>query len=171
MLQGALLRWYHDRVLAQERTAIGSIVDHPADLVVHTDFHWLREIPSRFMAALIAQFLTGHFPTLSYLARFGHAPSPLCPVCQTEDTRAHMLLHCVRWAHIRQRLCSWLLQFDPPAIAHQGPSAGWTWEFLVVSPRGRLWLGRFLSSVRPRWRMQDQFQIAHHLVGSSSSEA
>ena len=33
----------------------------------------------------------------------------------------------------------------------------WGWDFLVGSSGDRLWLGRFLVAVRPRWSMRDQF--------------
>ena len=35
----------------------------------------------------------------------------------------------------------------------------WGWDFLVGSSGGRLWLGRFLVAVQPRWSMRDQFRF------------
>ena len=58
--------------------------------------------------------------------------------------------------------CSEVLGWFPPSLA-------WTWEFLVGSTEGRLWLGRFLVAVRPRWSMRDQFRAGTD-VGTSDQE-
>ena len=34
----------------------------------------------------------------------------------------------------------------------------WTWQFLVQTGVGRIWLGRFLAAIRPRWSMRDQLR-------------
>ena len=98
MLQGAVRRWYQGQVRSQERSTQGTILEPTEEGIVHTDLGWTQVMPSRFMAARVGQFLTGHFPTGVYLHRFGHLPSPLCEGCGVPDTRSHMLLVCPRWA-------------------------------------------------------------------------
>ena len=110
------------------------------------------------MAARVGQFLTGHFPTGVYLHRFGHLPSPLCVGCGVPDTREHLLLDCTRWAFHRERLQDWLQTTGASDLEEGGVPPNWGWDFLVGTSRGRLWLGRFLIAVRPRWTMRDQFQ-------------
>ena len=120
---------------------------------------------SRFMAARVGQFLIGHFPTGVYLHRFGHLPSPLCEGCGVPDTRAHMLLDCTRWAFQRERLREWL-QCERGQATEEGEIVPtWGWDFLVGTTGGRLWLGRFLTAIKPRWTMRDQLQ-----TDSSDSE-
>ena len=128
------------------------------EVIVHTDLGWTQAMPSRFMAARVGQFLTGHFPTGVYLHRFGHLPSPLCEECGVPDTRGHMLLTCPRWAFHRERLREWLHSGCSTAIEIGAAPPTWGWDFLVGTSMGRLWLGRFLVAVRPRWSMRDQFQ-------------
>ena len=41
----------------------------------------------------------------------------------------------------------------------------WGWDSLVGTTGGRLWLGRFLTTIKPRWTMRDQLQ-----TDSSASE-
>ena len=124
---------------------------------------------SRFMATRVAQFLTGHFPTGTYLFRFHLQPSPLCECCHVEDTRGHFLLECQRWTLVRQRLAQWLEEETAQRSRISSPQPVWTWEFLVGSTAGRLWLGRFLVAVRPRWSMRDQFRAGTD-VGTSDQE-
>ena len=169
MLNSEVRKWYRARLQAQWDATRASPLDPMEDVLIHTDMRWVASIPSRFMVALVAQFLTGHFPTLSYLARFGHAASALCPSCGVRDTRAHMLLSCDRWIHTRQRLTTWLLTTEVPDPHSGAPQLGWTWDFLVASMRGRLWLGRFLAAVRPRWRMRDQAQLHAQTVTTSDA--
>ena len=84
-----------------------------------------------------------------YLARFQLAASPLCDACGCPDTRAHLLLECARFSHIREGLATWL-QEECVAQTRQdgGACPGWEWDFLTGSPRGRLWLSRFLCATR-----------------------
>ena len=115
-------------------------------------------MPSRFMAARVGQFLSGHFPTAKYLHRFGHLPTPLCECCGVVDTRGHLLLECRRWELLRQRLHQWLLTEGTPRGTSDHPLVDWTWQFLVQTGAGRIWLGRFLAAIRPRWSMRDQLR-------------
>ena len=159
MLQGAIHRWYRAQVRSQEDTAIGTILEPTEETIIYTDLHWTQSMPSRFMAARVGQFLTGHFPTAVYLHRFGHLPSPLCVGCGVLDTREHLLMDCTRWAFHRTRLQEWLQSTcDPPTEEGVFPPI-WGWDFLVCTSEGRFWLGRFLVAVRPRWTMHDHFQF------------
>ena len=128
------------------------------DSIIRSDLRWLRDMPSRFMAARVGQFLSGHFPTAKYLHRFGHLPTPLCDCCGVVDTRGHLLLDCQRWAFTRWRLHQWLEVEGPQRSAGVHPPADWTWRFLVQTGAGRIWLGRFLAVIRPRWSMRDQLR-------------
>ena len=158
MIEGALRRWYQSQVLAQEQAMRGLVLESTEDVIIHTDLRWTRLMPTRFMAAQVGQFLTGHFPTGEYLFRFGFVTSPLCTYCEIRDSREHMLLECPQWAHHRQRLTGWLHEMEGETSREGETTPSWTWDFLVGSVRGRLWLGRFLVAVRPRWRMQDQLR-------------
>ena len=144
------------------------VLDPTEDGIIRSDLRWLRAMPSRFMAARVGQFLTGHFPTAKYLHRFRHVPTPLCECCGVVDTRAHLLLECPRWDFLRQRLHQWLREEGPRSSERASTPPGWTWEFLVRTGAGRLWLGRFLMAIRPRWSMQDQLRSA---VETTSEEA
>ena len=78
-----------------------------------------------------------------------------------------MLLVCPRWALHRERLRAWMQSLPILTTATgEGPPT-WGWDFLVGSSGGRLWLGRFLVAVRPRWSMRDQF---HSGSSDSASE-
>ena len=44
-----------------------------------------------------------------------------------------------------------------------------TWAFLLGSTKGRLWLGRLLVTVRPRWTMRNQFCVGTN-VGTLDQE-
>ena len=48
------------------------------------------------------------------------------------------------------------------------PPPDWTWPFLVQTGAGRIWLGRFLAAIRPRWSMRDQLRSED--AASSSAE-
>ena len=164
LLQGAVRRWYQEQVRSQERSIQGTILEPSEEVIVHTDMGWTQTMPSQFMATRVGQFLTGHFPTGVYLHRFDHLPSPLCEECRVLDTWRYMLLVCPRWALHRERLRDWMQSMPISTTATgEGPPT-WGWDFLVGSSRGRLWLGRFLVAVRPRWSMRDQFHF-----GSSDS--
>ena len=75
-----------------------------------------------------------------------------------------MLLVCPRWAFHRERLRDWMQCTGVLTMATGEEPPTWGWDFLVGSSGGRLWLGRFLVAVRPRWSMRDQFHS-----GSSDS--
>ena len=169
MLDHHLLQWYHSQAQAQVQGAQAPGATLLEDSIVCTDLHWTRLMPSRFMAARVAQFLTGHFPTGTYLYRFHLRPSPLCECCQVEDTRGHLLLFCQRWTLVRQRLSQWLEEDSARRSRVGYPQPEWTWAFLVGSNAGRLWLGRFLVAVRPRWTMRDQFRVGTE-EGTSDQE-
>ena len=160
MLDHHLRLWYRSQAQAQAQVQGGPAPDAALreDDIIYTDLHWTRLMSSRFMAARVAQFLTGHFPTGTYLFRFHLLPSPLCECCQVEDTRGHLLLACARWTLVRQRLTQWLEEETAHRSRIVFPQPAWTWEFLVASTEGRLWLGRFLVAVHPRWSMRDQFR-------------
>ena len=87
---------------------VGTVLDPTEDSVFRADLRWTRSLPSRYAVALTGQFLTGHFPTRAYLARFRLADSPLCETCGCPDSRAHLLLECVRFSHIHESLTTWL---------------------------------------------------------------
>ena len=144
------------------------VLDPTEDGIIRSDLRWLRAMPSRFMAAWVGQFLTGHFPTATYLHRFRHVPTPLCKCCGVVDTWAHLLLECQRWDFLRQRLRQWLSEEGPRSHERASTTSDWTWEFLVRTGGGRLWLGRFLVAIRPRWSMRDQLRPA---VETTSEEA
>ena len=78
--------------------------------------------------------------------------------CGVPDTREHLLLDCTRWAFHRERLQDWLQTTGASDLEEGGVPPNWGWDFLVGTSRGRLWLGRFLVVVRPRWTMRDQLQ-------------
>ena len=158
MLEGALRRWYQAQVRAQEHSTGGMILEPTDEVIIHTDLQWTQSMHSRFMAARVGQFLTGHFPTGVYLHRFGHLPSPLCEGCGVPDTRAHMLLDCTRWTFQRERLREWLQSERGQATEEGATVPTWGWDFLVGTTGGRLWLGRFLTAIKPRWTMRDQLQ-------------
>ena len=158
MLEGALRRWFQERAIQQERALAGDILDPLEDTIIRSDLRWLRNMPSRFMAARVGQFLSGHFPTAKYLHRFGHMPTPLCECCGVVDTRGHLLLECRRWTFLRQRLHQWLCTEGAPRSESGLPPPDWTWQFLVQTGVGRIWLGRFLVAIRPRWSMRDQLR-------------
>ena len=67
MLQGAVRWWYQGQVRSQERSTQGTILEPTKEVIVHTDLGWTQVMPSRFMAARVGQFLTGHFPMGVYL--------------------------------------------------------------------------------------------------------
>ena len=62
-----------------------------------------------------------------------------------EDTQGHLLLDCERWTLVRQRLTQWLEEETVQRARVGSPQPEWTWEFLVESTEGRLWLGRFFG--------------------------
>ena len=167
ILEGALRRWYQSQVLTQERATRGPVLDYTEDTIIYTDLRWTRLMHTRFMAAQVGQFLTGHFPTGEYLFRFGFLSSPFCECCGVRDSRQHMLLECPRWGHHRQHLEGWLQETAGETSIESMVTPAWTWDFLVGTVRGRLWLGRFLVAVRPRWRMRDQFRVA---TGAESAQ-
>ena len=158
MVEGALRPWFQERATQQERALAGDILDPREDTIIRSDLRWLRNIPSRFMAARVGQFLSGHFPTARYLHRFGHLQTPMCECCGVVDTRGHLLLECRRWTFLRQRLHQWLCTEGAPRSESGLPPRDWTWQFLVQTGVGRIWLGRFLAAIRPRWSMRDQLR-------------
>ena len=92
---------------------------------------------SRHDASLVAQFLTGHFPTGQYLYRFHHRDSPACTECGCAlDDRDHRLFTCPVYDSIRSRLIS-----EVRRTGHQ-----WTWDFLTHD--GCHYLARFLQATR-----------------------
>ena len=97
MVEGALRRWFQERAIQQERALAKEVLDLMEGTIIRSDLRWLRAMPSRFMAARVGQFLSGHFPTAKYLHRFGHLPTPLCECCGVVDMRGHLLLECRRW--------------------------------------------------------------------------
>ena len=103
-----------------------------------TSLSWTQNL-SRREVALVAQFLTGHYASASYLQRFGHPFAGSCPWCHAPvDDRDHRLFHCPRFTRVRQQLTAEIQE------ASNGLH-GWTWSFLVH--HGRHFLGRFLRSV------------------------
>ena len=126
MLDRHLLQWYHSQARAQVQRAQALAAARQEDDIVYTDLHWTRFMSSRFMAARVAQFLTGHFPIGTYLFRFHLQPSPLCECCHVEDTRGHFLLECPRWMLVRQRLAQWLEAETAQRSRVGSPQPAWT---------------------------------------------
>ena len=158
MLESEIWRLFQERAITSEYVLASPILDVMEDTIIRSDLCWLRDMPSRFMATRVGQFLTGHFPTAKYLHRFHHVPSPFCDCCGVVDTRAHLLLDCHRWTFLRQQLSQWLSEEGHPCQGVRNPVAAWTWEFLVGCRAGRLWLGRFLVAIRPRWHIPNQIR-------------
>ena len=103
------------------------------------DVQWTRGL-SRPEVALLAQFLSGHYVTGTYLRRFGHPVSGACRWCAAPiDDRAHRLFDCPRFDLIRQQLQA---EIRDDTQHH----AAWTWEFLAT--RGLRYLLRFLRAVQ-----------------------
>ena len=100
---------------------------------------WTAGLP-RHIAALVAQFLTGHYATSSYLHRFHLQESPRCPWCEApQDDREHRLFECPHFEYTRQALADEIEQ------ATQGTSR-WSWDYLLRD--GRPYLAKFLRGVR-----------------------
>ena len=152
MMGQALQRWYERRVRAQEYASTGFILDDHEDPVIHSDLRWTRLIPTRRGVALTAQFITGHFPTAAYLASRHLCPSGLCEACGVLATREHLLLDCDCHRYHREELSNWLhsVASSRPQASTSSPPWRWSWEFLVTTNPGRLWLARFLVRVWPR---------------------
>jgi hypothetical protein len=149
LLERRFLRWYQDRAGRQERNLVGEVLDPTEDAVIRSDLRWTRDLPSRFAAVLVGQFLTGHYPTRVYLARFHLVDSALCTACGCPDTRAHLLLDCIRFSYAREYLTSWLREVFSLRTRRPGRTClGWDWDFLTASSEGRLWLSRFLRATR-----------------------
>ncbi len=67
---------------------------------------WTRDL-SRREVSMVAQFLTGHYPTNQYLHRFHHIDDSHCTWCHSPiDDRNHRLFHCPRFDFLRQQLTS-----------------------------------------------------------------
>ena len=100
---------------------------------------WTHDL-SRHDVSLVAQFLTGHYPTNDYLHRFHLIDDPHCTWCHYPiDDRNHRLFYCPRFAFLRQQLTS--------EIHHLTYGrCDWTWDFL--SGHGRSFLARFLRATR-----------------------
>ncbi len=104
-----------------------------------SDLSWTATL-SRKEAALVAQFLTGHYPSQSYLRRFGHPVDGSCLWCNAPtDDRVHRLIHCPRFDYHRQRLSQEISSRSRGTFA-------WTWDYLVS--KGRRYLAKFLLIVR-----------------------
>lgn len=168
MLESLASRWFQTQAQSQERAVMGDVVGHTEEVIIRTNLQWTRLLPSRFMIAQVAQFLTGHYPTRTYLHRFGLQSSPMCEHCAVPESREHVLLFCPRWSFERQRTRQWMEDEERRPSEHT-TDVDWTWEYLVGTDRGRLWLGRFLVSIRPRWSMRDQFH-SNGASGSSDQE-
>ena len=160
IVESRLWHWFQERAIQQERTLARADSTPGEGPIIRSDLRWLEAMPSRFMAARVGQFITGHFPTAKYLHRFHHLSTPMCDCCDVVDTRAHLLLECRRWEFPRQRLCQWLSEERPLISARVPIPPTWTWQFLVQTGEGRVWLGRFLAAIRPRWGMRDQLRTA-----------
>ena len=92
---------------------------------------------SRHETALVAQFLTGHFPSGQYLHRFHHRDTPECTACGCAlDDCDHRLFVCPAFDMIRGHLTS-----EVRRLGHQ-----WTWDYLTHD--GRHYLARFLRATQ-----------------------
>ena len=69
------------------------------------------------------------------------------------------LLECRRWTFLRQRLHQWLCTEGPQRSESGLPPTGWTWQFLVQTGVGCIWLERFLAAIHPHWSMLDQLRL------------
>ena len=104
-----------------------------------TSLQWTRDL-SRKEVALVAQFLTDHYASASYLRRFGHPFTGSCPWCPAPvDDRDHRLFHCPRFRYVRQQLTAEIEEMS-------SGEKGWTWDFLAHE--GRRYLARFLRTVQ-----------------------
>ncbi len=111
---------------------------HQIQPLFSRDLSWTQDLTRR-ESALVAQFLSGHYPTQSYLHRFGLSTDYTCQWCGAPlDDREHRLLRCPRFDYQRQRLASDITQ-------HTHGTHGWSWQYLVSE--GRHYLARFLSFV------------------------
>ena len=100
---------------------------------------WTKDLPRRDVS-LVAQFLTGHYPTNQYLHRFHLIDNPQCTWCHSPiDDKNHRLFHCPRFAFLRQQLTS-----EIRYLTHE--HGDWNWAYL--SGLGRHFLARFLKAVR-----------------------
>ena len=100
---------------------------------------WTNDL-TRKDVALVAQFLSGHYPSNQYLFRFHVRDDPSCCWCDAPlDDRDHRLFWCPRFEFIRQKLQSELAEHHTEGLV------GWSWEFL--SGQGRQFLVRFLRVV------------------------
>ena len=103
------------------------------------DLQWTSDM-SRKDVALVAQFISGHYATQTYLQRFGHPVDGSCRWCDASlDDRSHRLFECPRFEFLRQRL-------QGEISADTQDLQSWTWEFLTG--RGRDYLARFLRAVQ-----------------------
>ncbi|CAD7700019.1 unnamed protein product [Ostreobium quekettii] len=162
-LEREICRWYQDTARRQERTLDGTVLDSTEDVVFRSHLRWTRALPSRYAVALVAQFLTGHYPTRVYLARFRLTDSPFCDECGCPDSRAHLLLDCTRFSYLRESLTSWLREEWSGRTRQAGEACpGWEWDFLTGSSWGRLWLSRFLCETRRRHRRWDDLEATLH---------
>ena len=53
MVESELRRWFQERAVQQERVLTGMVLDETEDIIIRSDLRWLRDIPSRFMAARV----------------------------------------------------------------------------------------------------------------------
>lgn len=99
----------------------------------------------------LTQFLSGHGCFRKYLHRFGHAESPLCPACPSnEETPEHVLFHCPRFRAARDgMLAESITSLSPDNIVERMCREESTWNAVNRA------VGQILSSLQRKWR-EDQ---------------
>ena len=73
----------------------------------------------RGRCSILVQLRSGHVGLRSYLARFGHADSPMCTRCKTPETVEHYLTTCMRYAHARSKLIHTILHHEDRTIRNK----------------------------------------------------
>ena len=99
---------------------------------------WTEGLPQP-LAAMVAQFLTGHYATSCYLHCFHLRASTRCPWCgAARDDHEHRLFECPCFEYTRQALADEIEQATHGTLR-------WSWDFLLRD--GRLYLAKFLRRV------------------------
>ena len=70
----------------------------------------------RGQCSILVQLRSGHVGLRSYLARFGHAESPLCQRCGVPETVEHYLIACIRHHRPRSRLIQAVLNLEDETL-------------------------------------------------------
>lgn len=97
-----LERWTEMWKVATPGRDLREIDDSPPSLILRSPY--LSEA-ARADISIISQLRTDFCTLNAHLFRCRLAPSPACDACGApKETRAHFLLHCPAWEHLRQPL-------------------------------------------------------------------